>query len=73
MKSIRIIFAIFAVMVLVSCESIDVKQEQKGAFSISENKNYLNDIGNNINYFGYLGFFELISAFDFILLKILSK
>ena len=37
MKNTHYIFAIIAAMVLVSCESIDVKQEQKGAFSISEN------------------------------------
>lgn len=46
MKSIRIIFAIFAVMVLVSCEPIEVKQEKNGAFSISENKKVVFSQGN---------------------------
>lgn len=46
MKSIRIIFAIFAVMVLVSCEPIEVKQEKNGAFSVSENKTVAFSQGN---------------------------
>ena len=46
MKNTHYIFAIFAAMVLVSCEPIEVKQEKNGAFSVSENKTVVFSQGN---------------------------
>ena len=46
MKNTHYIFAIIAAMVLISCESIDVKQEKNGAFSVSEHKTVAFSQGN---------------------------